>query len=183
MQIFFSSLEALDRFSFSLNSFSNNACQHCHAKDQWVSHGYVYKKNSRLKPDIVGKRIMCSNRHHKNGCGRTRQLYVQSFIPRKHYNLFTLALFISTLLQGTSVVRSYRNAISSQCDARHAWRWISQLFYQLGRFRVWLNNIDSLSFVQRSSRRLNILLSTLQPLLPFMNAPINIQSLQHCAFC
>jgi hypothetical protein len=63
MQIFFSSLHALEQYTFSVDNIpQDDACQHCAAANQWVSHGYVYKQRSMAKREVVGKRLLCGKR-------------------------------------------------------------------------------------------------------------------------
>ena len=108
----FSSLGAIEQFTRSLNSLaSDNACQHCHQNDQWHSHGYVYKQQAIDQRSAIGKRMICSNRYGKGGCGHTRQLYLSDMIPHKHHRLCVVVAFIVALLQGHSVTDAYRQAL------------------------------------------------------------------------
>lgn len=146
---------------------SDNACQHCAQNDQWCSHGYVYKQETIEQRTAIGKRILCSNRDGKTGCGRTRQLYLASVIPHKHYRLAVVLAFISALLKGGSVTDAYRAAVGQTAlEARHAWRWLQGLFDQLGHWRTRLpRGAESPIDRKRHCPRLQVLLPTLQRLL------------------
>jgi hypothetical protein len=169
MRMFFSSLFELEQFTFSLNSQSSKqVCQYCSQNSHWVSHGFVYKQQSSRRRFVVGKRILCSKRYGRDGCGRTRQLYLQEVIPRRHYLLPTLLAFIETLLKGNTVKHAWQYTVAKPPrEPRQAWRWLNALMRQLGRFRTLLNQPPSLSLTcQRySSARLTILLPTLAALL------------------
>lgn len=164
----FSSRSALEQFTFSLNSLSSdNACTHCGKNDQWVSHGYIFKASPGHHDPIAGKRILCSNRYGRSGCGRTRQLYLDDVIPHRQYRLSVVTAFIQALLGGIQVEQAYRDAIGSILkDARHAWRWINDFFKTLPTWRT----LDALSFraeqaqrtiAKKRSHRLATLLPTL----------------------
>lgn len=170
MQSFFPSLNTLEQYTSSLNSLAHTTtCTHCLKSDQWVSHGYVYQQHSRRQATIVGKRILCSRRYGKSGCGRSRQLYLQHVLPRRRYSMSTLITFVVLLAKGMSVVQAYRKATARQhCEARHAWRWLRALYAQLGPWRSLLRRRPSATpnNTRRRSRRLTILLPTLLRLWP-----------------
>jgi len=161
MQRFFSSLCELDRFTHSLDSLTlDDRCQHCFQTDQWVSHGYLYKQSG----EVVGKRILCAQRYGKQGCGRTRQLYLQHAIPQRRYTLSKLLTFIIALIKGATVEQAYYQAIGHDHGShRHAWRWLNALWTRMSRFRAAFTRLpdpDSPT-TQYRSRRLSILLSIL----------------------
>ena len=162
MQTFFSSFAAIEAFTRSLNlNTSDKTCKHCNQNDQWVSHGNVKK----LGKHPIGKRIFCSNRHNKTGCGRTQQLYIDTVIPGKHYSTTQLTAFIVQLLYGLWVEDAYRLAVDA-CDARQAWRWINALFSHLGSFRSQVKHplSDNEWHCRHRSDRLHHLLPTLKQL-------------------
>lgn len=71
---------------FTLSEFTNirlSPCPHCHSVGHLMKHGFLYG-NSPESP--VGKikrarRIYCSNRGQKSGCGKTHGIYLISIIP------------------------------------------------------------------------------------------------------
>tara|TARA_R110001592_G_C13144876_1_gene747645 strand:- start:227 stop:1258 length:1032 start_codon:yes stop_codon:yes gene_type:complete len=128
MQRFFSSLCELDLFTHSLDSLTFDfSCQHCSRNDQWVSHGYVCKQSG----EKVGKRILCARRYGKQGCGRTRQLYLQDIIPQRRYTLSKLLAFIAALIKGLTVEQAYYHAAGHDHGShRQAWRWLNALWAQ-----------------------------------------------------
>lgn len=165
MQVFFSSMASIEHFTHSLGTITpDNACEHCSQNDQWVSHGYVYRQQTMAQRHAVGKRILCSQRYGKEGCGRTRQLYFANIIPKRHYCMQTLAAFILLLCKGLSVTQAYRDARNDQHrDPRQAWRWLNALTAQLGRLRTSLckrADVEVVHFHHRS-RKLAVLLPTL----------------------
>lgn len=167
MQRFFSSLSSLDAFTHSLKTLSqDSACQHCSKHDQWVSHGFIRKVRQGRAATTVGKRLFCSNRRSKVGCGRTRQLYIANCIPNRHYTATQVAIFITQLLAERAVEDAYRYAVG-ECEARQAWRWLDRLSAKLADFRhrVKLPLPQSTKPVLARSRQLRLLLEPLQQLL------------------
>lgn len=165
MQTFFNSIQSIDRFSLSLDSrLDDITCRHCHQSQAWMSHGFVYKQRSIVLREAVGKRLFCSNRQGKPGCGRTIQLYLDGEIPSRHYGTTQLFWFVTALLAGLSVCSAYQR-IASLSSARQGWRWLSTLMNRLSTFRCHLpsRNHAPDSFTTRS-RRLRLLLPTLQRL-------------------
>ncbi|MEM7421696.1 MAG: hypothetical protein AAF364_18540 [Pseudomonadota bacterium] len=138
MQLFFSSLQELERFTHSLQSLpKDNTCEHCNRNDQWVSHGYVYKQRSLDKRGIAGKRIVCARRFGKLGCGRTRQLYLNNIVPKRHYLLSVILTFIAELIRGKSVQPAYHQALGhDHYSPRQAWRWLDALMQRLPLCRL-----------------------------------------------
>lgn len=163
MQRFFNSFESIQQFTLSLDFHQDQLeCQFCLKPDQFVSHGIVYKQHSIDTKEPVGKRILCSNRYGRSGCGRTFQLYVASIIPSLHYGAAHLMAFISGLFSGFSVEQAYSSATQS-ADTRNAWCWLKRLQLNLSEFRRFLSlktTTPSLLFVSRS-HSLQLLLPSL----------------------
>ena len=178
MRIFFSSLQSLESFTRSLVSLSDNAtCVSCY-QSQWVSHGYLYKQTSSTRQDIIGKRILCSNRYGKQGCGRTRSLYLAWIIPGYHYSLNVLLAFISSLLKGSTVTHAYQQAVGHDYfEPRQAFRWLSALCRQLSWFRSRLDKAARDDCLRRplKSDRLSLLLPTLKHFLSATDSPTWVQ--------
>jgi len=173
---FFYSQATLEQFTHSLDSLpKTEACQHCGKNDQWIAHGNTYKSLNHQATHTTGKRILCSNRYGRSGCGRTRQLYLNDTIPNKHYTLSVFIAFIQALLLNHSVQQSDRNATGNQqCEPRQAWRWLNLFMQVLSHWRT----LASLSLAKELNRqkvtdkqpqkrtyRFNILLPTLQTII------------------
>ena len=96
---FFETVDELHRYSLQLgHSVQGVHCQHCSSTDHWVSHGFVYKKDYGGNRLTVGKRVLCSNRGCKKGCGRTVRLYLAQRTPRMHYAMTAIFMFLQALL-------------------------------------------------------------------------------------
>ena len=133
MKYFFDDLDALSRYTTNLDSMSL-LCDDCQCFGQFVSHGFFYRHLSSQQITVAGKRVMCSSRGHRSGCGRTIRLYLAAQVPRLHYCAATLSIFICLVVAGRPIATAYQQA-TSQPDTRHAYRWLHQLHRQLPRFR------------------------------------------------
>ena len=166
MQRFFSSIEAIDQFTQSLDSHSDSLhCHQCRASGQLVSHGFIFKQRSRLLSEPVGKRVLCSNRYGRTGCGRTFQLYLNSEVPFLQYGTAQLTVFIASLLANFSVTGAYHRAVG-RTETRHAWRWLNRLMGRLMDYRCAVNRRTQppLPSLGGRCRRLQLLLPTLATL-------------------
>lgn len=163
MQRFFNDFEAIDVFTLSLELHQDRLeCIHCSKHDQFVSHGIVYKQRSSTSAEKVGKRLFCSNRYGRRGCGRTFQLYVSNEIPTFRYNAAHLFAFIASLLTQHSVKKAYFVA-TGKSDFRHAWYWLNRLAKQMSTFRSFLQSRPKLTAhsFQDKVHRFQVLLPTL----------------------
>lgn len=167
MDRFYPDIESLDAFTLSLDSFGETIrCAHCHRCNQMISHGFIYKQRSSVEREPVGKRVLCSNRYGRSGCGRTQPLYVAHRFPLLHYGAVVLRIFLCSLLRGRSLADAYE-AATGQAEPRNAWRWLKRLIRNLSDFRCFLKaRLKPLEVdLPLKNRRLSLLLSTLKPLL------------------
>lgn len=155
MTLFFASLSSLH--AFSLHPLL--ACPHCGLNDQFVSHGYVYQKQLQGRPVMQGKRVLCSDRAKRRGCGRTVRLYLAASIPRYHYSAAVLTAFLMMLLQGVAVAPAYQQVTHCQ-EPRQAWRWLKRFSAQLPAWRTHLSFQHHPVLSPRRSGRLSVLLPT-----------------------
>lgn len=140
MILFFESLAAIERFTNNLRCLTSVRCPQCHQIDQFVSHGYLYQYqhlefNSR---SVKGKRIICSNRYGRSGCGRTLKLFIANVISCLTYNTVIVATFLIAWINGESIQKAYQQATNT-LDGRNGYRWIKRCLTQLSNYRVFLN--------------------------------------------
>lgn len=161
---FFATLLDLQRVTLALDHHRETLapCAHCLRRDAFVSHGFVYKKQSGGSPVAVGKRLFCANRHGRLGCGRTCRLWLAERIPRLFYYAQQVTLFVLALITGASMAAAYQRATGS-FEPRNAYRWLHRLWRKLTDYRQWLTGRDDPPIAARTRRRA-ILLPTLQRL-------------------
>lgn len=132
MQIYFSSLEDITQQTMQLQ---NVQCSHCGQVAQFVSHGFIYKKQPcRTAPAPVGKRVFCSNRYGRTGCGKTVRLYLDAIIRYLHFAGGFVVDFVLALMQGATIAKAYCQ-VTGTLDARNAYRWRHKLMARIGHFR------------------------------------------------
>lgn len=131
MQTYYPSFEAIEQQTQQLD---NEQCAHCWQTQQLVSHGFVRKKRVGGAPEAVGKRVFCSNRNQRTGCGRTVQLYLDSKVRYLHYAGCCVVALLLWLSKGTTVQRAYHHATGA-ATPRNAYRWLHKLWAQLSAYR------------------------------------------------
>lgn len=164
MKLFFPDDASLESFAQSLPvQQGQTQCTHCLKQDQFVSHSWVYRQRSMTKRVVVGKRLFCSNRYGRSGCGRTVQLMIADCIPHLHYPASVVSRFITRLFAQDGISHAYRQA-TGQFETRHAWRWIAKLMAQLSQYRCTLKTRAPNVAVKHRSKALSLLLPTLRRL-------------------
>jgi len=133
----YDSIETIERVTNTLDS-SPLACPKCKRAPPLVSHGFVYKYLSSKDKIEVGKRLWCSYRYGRRGCGATVRLYVAEIIPRHRYTATELTVFLVTLMSSLSISTAYLAATDSDAH-RNAYRWINKLKQRLSIYRAFLN--------------------------------------------
>ena len=131
MQIYYPSLRAIEQRTMQLDTAR---CPHCGRSHQLVSHGFIRKKQARAEQQAVGKRVLCSNRYHRTGCGRTMQLYLDATVRYLHRAGSAVVAFVLSLMAGMSIQAAYRDATGTAAP-RHAYRWLHRLAAQSSAYR------------------------------------------------
>lgn len=163
MKRFYPNFESIHAFTTALDYHQDELeCVHCFKKDQFVSHAIIYKQRSSALTEKVGKRLFCSNRYGRRGCGRTFQLYIAAEVPGRRYGASQLFLFITALMANVNISEAYHQA-TGQPEPRHAWRWLKRLMGKLCHYRSFLRCPEGGTFntSRSSSHYLQHLLPTL----------------------
>lgn len=165
MQIYYPSLKAIHQQTLQLD---NEQCKHCHQTHQLISHGFIRKKQVGAAPEAVGKRVFCSNRNRRSGCGRTTQLYLDATLRYLHYAGQRVVMFVLSRIVGTTIQQAYEQATGT-INPRNAYRWLDKLFAQLSHYRSLfyqppLQDAD-LAITSSQSLRWQLLISTFNVLL------------------
>jgi hypothetical protein len=131
MKTYYSNLDAIHQQPLQLQL---EHCKHCQQTQQLVSHGFIRKKRNCADPQAVGKRVFCSNRHQRTGCGRTMQLYLDSTLRYLHHAGSAVVAFVLLLLAGIPIGLAYMQATGKDTP-RHAYRWLHRLHAQISTYR------------------------------------------------
>lgn len=184
MNRYFNDLDTLHRFTLSLDcQMDPIRCHHCSKTNQFVSHGFVYKKQHHGKTRTVGKRIFCSNRSGHSGCGRTLRLYLVTEISKLHYTAVHITAFVLALLCGRTIQQAYLAATQSS-DPRNAYRWLNKLQRKLIGYRALLKTqcVRPICQFAVRTRERHILLATLQALFSAIGTCAQVQQQTQASF-
>jgi len=184
MKRYFNDLDTLHRFTLALDSQLHPIqCRHCSKQGQFVSHGFVYKKQHQGERRAVGKRLFCSNRYGHSGCGRTLRLYLATELAFLHYTTVHLTAFLFALLGGRTIHHAYRTATQTD-EPRNAWRWLHKLQRKLVEYRALLKapHAPLPHRLSVKNKQRTILLSSLQRLFSTLGSCAQIQQHTQTAF-
>ena len=171
MQTFFQSIVDIEQYIEPYRRAYELRCAHCDLLGHLVGHGFVYQQVSMDKRQVVGKRLVCSNRFGHAGCGRTIQLRLAEQLPNRQYSALHLSVFIALLLAQVSVVKAYQQA-TGQTSSRQAWRWLKALKYNLMQYRLLLRS--PLSSDCQHARRRHPLFATLFAVCSVFTGPVGL---------
>lgn len=162
--MYFCPLSALKGFAH-FSQLKIVTCTNCHQSSPLINHGFVYKQRLQGQSLLVGKRLFCSNRGHRCGCGTTQRLYALNAMPGYHFTTQTLCQFLLKLLHGHAVASAYCQ-LTGTTDPRNAWRWLNKLQSCLPQHRHYLNNTDKshLSTTHHLPKRRQLLYHVIQKL-------------------
>jgi hypothetical protein len=184
MQIFWPNLNAMNQFTMELDSQPDSLqCPHCRQTGQFVSHGFVYRKQQCGDGVAVGKRVLCSGRYGRSGCCRTQRLYLDTGLPGLHYRTTCLMVFLVSLFADHSISAAYQKATGAD-SPRHAYRWLAKLEHRLTTYRRLIHPrppVLNESCSSRSRYR-RIVLPTLRALFNLFDNGTTFQSRQQVAF-
>ncbi len=172
MQRYYTSLQAIHQQTLQLEYAQ---CKHCQQTQNLVSHGYIRKKQVGAEPQAVGKRVYCSNRRHRTGCGRTMQLYLDSTIRYLHHTGCSVVALVQLLMAGMTIQHAYHQATGT-VTPRNAYRWLYRLHMRASVYRSLphrplLQNVGPFITAHRPAR-LVLLMSTFQTLLQCFGQPL-----------
>lgn len=86
-------------------------CPHCKLSGFLILHGYLYGYCEQHNSLVVrGRRIYCSNRHNKNGCGRTFSVVPASVLPKLVISAQRLWRFLENVKSGLCLACAFRSA-------------------------------------------------------------------------
>jgi hypothetical protein len=76
---YYDSEEEFQRFYYTLKQVR---CPHCRQEGTLILHGYLYGYSEQGDTNLIvrGRRLFCSNRHRRSGCGRTVSVLASAFL-------------------------------------------------------------------------------------------------------
>jgi hypothetical protein len=104
--LFYDSEETFNAFRGKLKL---KLCPHCGLFGFLILHGFLYGfLNDAPLRVIRGHRIVCSNRHRKNGCGRTFSIFRSIILKRLSISSQWLLRLVNLTIAGLSVYKALR---------------------------------------------------------------------------
>lgn len=78
-------------------------CPHCQVVGMLIQHGFLrgYDDRSSRRQTVRGRRLLCSNRHKRRGCGRTFSVWCADQIRRLSVTTATLWQFLKRAVAGS----------------------------------------------------------------------------------
>lgn len=134
---FYSSSQEFEQFHETIKM---KQCPHCRQIGCLILHGYLYGYGDT---DMVrrGRRIFCSNRQKKTGCGRTFSILMAGFIKHCMIPSGSVSSFLSKIAQGDRPVTAFR-ALGGQMNENAGYRILRQFRKQLPRIRTCLLKVN-----------------------------------------
>lgn len=94
------------------------SCPHCNLVGTLIRHGSLqgYDDSKPQRKCIRARRIFCSNRHNRNGCGRTFSVFKADKIKRRSLSTRSLGRFLKLAVAGGigAAVRAARSYLSDR---------------------------------------------------------------------
>jgi hypothetical protein len=94
----------------------HTACPHCRAVGCLIRHGYLRGYGDSIAGAIQhGWRVFCSNRGHKEGCGRTYAIVLANHLYRRLVDAQRLWKFLAGIQDGASIKQAWEPVASPFC--------------------------------------------------------------------
>lgn len=83
-------------------------CPHCRRTGNLIYHGYLFGISECRSHEITrGKRIFCSNRNKRTGCGKTYSFFLAQYIYRSILSTASAWQFLNAYKSGLSLEKAY----------------------------------------------------------------------------
>lgn len=105
---FYRSEKDFRRFYFLLKQMP---CPHCKEIGSLILHGYLYGYDEKVygKRIIRGRRIFCSNRRRRKGCGRTFSLLKSNMLKGFNIGAESFWRFLRGIVKGRDKIQAFRH--------------------------------------------------------------------------
>ncbi len=138
-------------------------CPHCNLIGLLILHGYLYGYSENNTERIKrGRRIICSNRKNKKGCGKTHSILLSTFIKHFSISANTVWNFLNKVKHGIHLFKAFKDT-GSKMRVTNCYRIFKK--FKKSQFSI----------------RTNLLLITIAPQMPHTTDPA-IQTINHLKF-
>ena len=121
----------LQRWPFILSRLKLRPCPHCSTIGTLNAHGYLRGYGEASSCVIRARRIFCSNRGSRPGCGRTHSFFPPNIIPAFQFLAELLWRFLSLLLLGATLRGAFLSCFGMRDTGRAYGLWKRCLKAQL----------------------------------------------------
>lgn len=106
-----------DEFNAFAEQFKLTPCPHCHTVGALIRHGFLYgfDENHPRRKTRRGRRILCSNRNARHGCGRTFSVWAADKIRRLGLTSSALWRFLQSAV-ADGILAAIRACRCHLCD-------------------------------------------------------------------
>lgn len=118
------------------------SCPHCKYIGTLIMHGYLrgYDEKNYGKRIIRGRRIFCSNRFKKSGCGKTFSVFKSNIIKGFNITADSLWKFLKNISNGINKFKSFKDIALSFSNTT-IYRLYKRFKYQQTNIRTALSRI------------------------------------------
>ena len=145
---FYKSQEDFRQFYLSLKQ---TTCPHCRLNGYLNLHGYLrgYDEKSCMGKVIRGRRIFCSNRNKRKGCGRTFSILSLNTLKKFIIRAYSLWEFLKNIAQGKDKKRSL-SSLQVSFSTSSAYRLWKRFCFAQTKIRVFLLRLCPAPHLERS---------------------------------
>jgi len=145
---FYKSQEDFRQFYHSLKQ---TACPHCGLSGHLNLHGYLrgYDENACTGKIIRGRRIFCSNRNKRKGCGRTFSVLSLNTLKKFIIRAYSLWKFLKNTAQGNDKKRSL-SSLQVSFSTSSVYRLWKRFCLAQTKIRVFLLRLCKAPHLERS---------------------------------
>lgn len=117
-------------------------CPHCQLSGFLILHGYLYgySEHSDSQQIIRGRRIFCSNRNNRRGCGKTSSILSAGLLPKFIIGAQSLWRFFDNIKKGANPACAFRDA-GCKMARTSIYRLLKKLSINQVRIRSFLTRI------------------------------------------
>lgn len=115
------------------------SCPHCKTTGTLILHGYFYGYDSKKtnKITVRGRRVYCSNRHRKTGCGKTFNLLEADRIKRSTFQTSCVWLFLKNIVKGINILKAFPRIVI-RVSTTSIYRLYSRVYFNQHKIRTML---------------------------------------------
>lgn|GEM_PF-590436 len=117
-----------------------HTCPHCNLIGCLILHGFLYGYDQSGDSIKRGRRIFCSNRKKRTGCGKTFSILKPDFIKNHMICASDLWAFLKRTTTGSPIIQAFKNSVSHM-NISSGYRLFKKFRFCQSHIRTRLNTI------------------------------------------